>query len=194
MAEVAGTHMVLSNPVLEFESITQVKKFRFFSVIHHQTSRIIKYSSGYNHKQGFSISSAFRKYNPHSGWWRRGWDFLNPRPDVDLQWQFCTSGGNHLVFVLLVIAWRCYCVTQLKLYIFDKLSSTIFCCLSVSQASVTPDQNSTFSNKYRHKSPDSVPTNRVTHSILGLVLFISFPFTQFCCTKYFFVARLIHHK
>ena len=103
MAEVAGTHMVLSNPVLEFESITQVKKFRFFSVIHHQTSRIIKYSSGYNHKQGFSIPSAFRKYNAHSGWWRRGWTFLNPRPDVDHQWQFCTSGGNHLVFVCWII-------------------------------------------------------------------------------------------
>ena len=36
-----------------------------------------------------------------------------------------------------------HCVTQLKLYTFDKLSSTIFCCLSVSQASVTPDQIST---------------------------------------------------
>ena len=79
------------------------KKIMSFSVIHHQTSRIIKYSSRYNHKQGFSISSAFRKYNPHSGWWRRGWTFLNPRPDVDHQWQFCTSGGNHLVFVCWII-------------------------------------------------------------------------------------------
>ena len=74
-----------------------------FFVIHHQTSRIIKYSSRYNHKQGLSISSAIRKYNPHSGWWRRGWTFLNPRPDVDHQWQFCTSGGNHLVFVCWII-------------------------------------------------------------------------------------------
>ena len=30
MTEVAGTHMVLSNPVLEFESITQVKKIHVF--------------------------------------------------------------------------------------------------------------------------------------------------------------------
>ena len=44
-------------------------------------------------------------------------------------------------------------MTQLKLYTFDKLSSPIFCCLSVSEASVTPDQISTFSNIYRHTSP-----------------------------------------
>ena len=45
------------------------------------------------------------------------------------------------------------CVTQHKFHIFDKLSSTIFCCLSVCEASVTPDQISTFSNIYRHTSP-----------------------------------------
>ena len=45
------------------------------------------------------------------------------------------------------------CVTQLKLYTLDKLSSSIFCCLLVCQASVTPDQISTFSNIYRHTSP-----------------------------------------
>ena len=45
------------------------------------------------------------------------------------------------------------CVTQLKLYTFEKLSNTIFCCLWVSQASVSPDQISTFSNIYRHTSP-----------------------------------------
>ena len=45
------------------------------------------------------------------------------------------------------------CMTQHKFHIFDKLSSTIFWCLSVSKASVTPDQISTFSNKYRHTSP-----------------------------------------
>ena len=38
MTEVAGTHMVLSNPVLEFESITQVKKSCLFSwfITNHQ--------------------------------------------------------------------------------------------------------------------------------------------------------------
>ena len=45
------------------------------------------------------------------------------------------------------------CVTQLMLYTGDKLSSPIFCCLSVCQASVSPDQISTFSDIYRHKSP-----------------------------------------
>ena len=45
------------------------------------------------------------------------------------------------------------CVTQLMLYTGDKLSSPIFCCLWVSQASVSPVQISTFSNIYRHTSP-----------------------------------------
>ena len=44
------------------------------------------------------------------------------------------------------------CVTQLMLYTGDKLSSSIFC-LWVCQASVSPDQISTFSNIYRHTSP-----------------------------------------
>ena len=42
-----------------------------------------------------------------------------------------------------------HCVTQLKLDTGEKLSSSIFCCLSVCQASVSPDQISTFSNIYR---------------------------------------------
>ena len=46
-----------------------------------------------------------------------------------------------------------YCVTQLMLYTGEKLSSPIFWCLSVCQASVSPDQISTFSNIYRHTSP-----------------------------------------
>ena len=46
-----------------------------------------------------------------------------------------------------------HCVTQLKLYTGYKLSSTIFCCLWVCEASVSPDQISTFSNIYRHTSP-----------------------------------------
>ena len=59
MTEVAGTHMVLSNPVLEFESINQVKKIMSFSVIHHQTSRIIKYSSRYNWSKDFQYPVLF---------------------------------------------------------------------------------------------------------------------------------------
>ena len=46
-----------------------------------------------------------------------------------------------------------FCVTQLKLDTVEKLSSSIFCCLSVCQASVSPDQISTFSNIYRHTNP-----------------------------------------
>ena len=46
-----------------------------------------------------------------------------------------------------------FCVTQLMLYTGEKLSSPIFCCLSVCQASVSPDQISTFSNIYRHTCP-----------------------------------------
>ena len=45
------------------------------------------------------------------------------------------------------------CVTQLMLYTGEKLSSTIFWCLSVCEASVSPDQISTFYNIYRHTSP-----------------------------------------
>ena len=48
---------------------------------------------------------------------------------------------------------RSNCVTQLKLDTGEKLSSPIFCCLCVCEASVSPDQMSTFSNIYRHTSP-----------------------------------------
>ena len=41
-----------------------------------------------------------------------------------------------------------HCVTQLKLETLDKLSSSIFCCLWVCRASVTPSQISTFFNVY----------------------------------------------
>ena len=44
-------------------------------------------------------------------------------------------------------------VTQLKLYTLYKLRSSIFCCLSVCQGSVSPDQISSFSNIFRHISP-----------------------------------------
>ena len=45
-----------------------------------------------------------------------------------------------------------HCVTQLMLYTGDKLSSPIFT-LWVCEASVSPNQISTFSNVYRHTSP-----------------------------------------
>ena len=40
--------------------------------------------------------------------------------------------------------WRDSCVTQLKLYTVDKLSRTIFCCISVCQASVHPTKSPLF--------------------------------------------------
>ena len=46
------------------------------------------------------------------------------------------------------------CVTQLKLYILDELSSPIFCCLSVSvsgNGNTWPDLH--FFNIYKHKNP-----------------------------------------
>ena len=46
------------------------------------------------------------------------------------------------------------CVTQLKLYTLDKLSSTIFCCLCVCEWGIGNTRpNLHFSNVYRHKSP-----------------------------------------
>ena len=65
------------------------------------------------------------------------------------------------------------CVTQLKLLTLDKLSSTIFCCLSVSRMSGIGNTrpNLHFFQYIQAQKPftDSVPTYRVTHSILGLV-------------------------
>ena len=52
-----------------------------------------------------------------------------------------------------ILIWSFNCVTQLKLDTVENLSSSIFCCLCVCEASVTPDQMSTFSNIYRHTSP-----------------------------------------
>ena len=74
---------------------------------------------------------------------------------------FCPSLVSHFpqsrkvrtVRTLTVQIMDTFCVTQLKLHTVDKLSSSIFCCLSVCQASVSPDQISTFSNIYRHTSP-----------------------------------------
>ena len=57
-----------------------------------------------------------------------------------------------------------HCLTQLKLYTLYKLSSTIFCCLSDCQASVTLGQISTFSICTGTKA-----IFWVTRSILGLV-------------------------
>ena len=46
-------------------------------------------------------------------------------------------------------AWKShFCVTQLKLYTLYELSGSIFCCLSVCEASVSPNQISTFLSQY----------------------------------------------
>ena len=62
-------------------------------------------------------------------------------------------------------------MTELKLYIFDKLSSYIFCCLSDVRHRCHLTKSSLFPIYTGIKAllTDSVPTNRVTHSILSLV-------------------------
>ena len=82
-------------------------------------------------------------------------------------------------------------MTQLKLYTVDKLSSTIFCCLSVSKASVTPDQISTFSNVYRHTSP-----LLTLYHLLPSNTNLYWPFTsqyRHILTQYHQVPIIIHH-
>ena len=58
-----------------------------------------------------------------------------------------------------------FCVTQLMLYTGDKLSSPIFCCLSVCQVSVAPDQISTF-YRTRVRSLFTLVSNWLTDSCL----------------------------
>ena len=84
-----------------------------------------------------------------------------------------------------------YCVTQLKLYTVDKLSSPIFCCLYVCQASVTPDQVSTFSNKYRHTSP-LLTLYHLTPSITNLYWQNTSQYHHIL-TQYHQVPLIIHH-
>ena len=83
-----------------------------------------------------------------------------------------TSYLNDYISGLSVFIWRVYnnCVTQLKLQILDKLSSSIYSvvCEWVCQGSVTPNQIYFFLNIYWHK-------RWVTHSMFGL-FFIFRPF------------------
>ena len=84
-----------------------------------------------------------------------------------------------------------YCVTQLKLYTGDKLSSSIFWCLSVCQASVTPDQISTFYNIYRNTSPLLTMYHLIASSTN-----LSWPSTsqyRHILTQYHQVPLIIHH-
>ena len=107
--------------------------------------------------------------------------------------QWCSNWYNTFSTQMVIcnIHLTINCVTQLMLYTGDKLSSTIFCCLSVRKGSVSPDQISTFSNIYRHTSPLLTmyhlipsstnlywPSNRQYHHIL---------------TQYHQVPLIIHH-
>ena len=83
------------------------------------------------------------------------------------------------------------CVTQLMLYTGDKLSSPIFCCLWVCQASVSPDQISTFSNIYRHTSPLLTMYHLISSSTN-----LYWPSTsqyRHILTQYHQVPLIIHH-
>ena len=84
-----------------------------------------------------------------------------------------------------------HCVTQLMLYTGDKLSSSIFCCLWVCQASVSPDQISTFSNIYRHTSPLLTMYHLISSSTN-----LYWPSTsqyRHILTQYHQVPLIIHH-
>ena len=92
---------------------------------------------------------------------------------------------------LLAITVEKNCVTQLKLYTVDKLSSPTFCCLCVCEASVTPNQISTFSNIYRHTNPLLTLYHLISSSTN-----LYWPSTsQYChiLTQYHQVPIIIHH-
>ena len=72
----------------------------------------------------------------------------NPMNIVMFWWQTVLVWNKNAAIATKMMSF----ITQLKLDTVEKLSSPIFCCLSVCQASVTPDQISTFSNIYTHTS------------------------------------------
>ena len=77
------------------------------------------------------------------------------------------------------------------LYTGEKLSSTIFWCLSVCEASVSPDQISTFSNIYRHTSPLLTMYHLISSSTN-----LYWPSTsqyRHILTQYHQVPLIIHH-
>ena len=54
------------------------------------------------------------------------------------------SGSDVTVVTWPTFSPNCYCMTQIKLYTLDNLSSSIICCMWVCQGSVSPDQISAF--------------------------------------------------
>ena len=95
---------------------------------------------------------------------RYGWEYLGPKAKTPSHVKYFL---NISFFIL-----SCHCVTQLKLYTLYKLSSHIFCCLWVSESGIGVTRpNLHFFQYIQAYKPytDSVPSNRVTHSILGLV-------------------------
>ena len=99
---------------------------------------------------------------------------------------------NNNPFCIITISFKFFnCVTQLMLYTGDKLSSTIFCCLSVCEVSITPDQISTFSNIYRHTSPLLTMYHLIPSSTN-----LYWPSTsqyRYILTQYHQVPLIIHH-
>ena len=86
---------------------------------------------------------------------------------------------SHLIFWMLqavkyLIYDYFYCVTQLMLYTGDKLSSSIFCCLSVCQASVSPDQILPYNHFLASKTDNLVhleaSPNKITKSMIMKLL------------------------
>ena len=108
----------------------------------------------------------------------------------DLYFNFQHFLCTNIILVLIFSNYHTNCVTQLMLYTGDKLSSTIFC-LWVCQASVTPDQISTFSNIYRHTSPLLTMYHLISSSTN-----LYWPSTsqyRHILTQYHQVPLIIHH-
>ena len=83
-------------------------------------------------------------------------------------------------------------MTQLQLYTVDNLSSTIFCCLYVCQALVSPNQIFTFSNIYRHTSP-----LLTLHHLIPSSTNLYWPTTsqyRHILTQYYQVPLMIHYR
>ena len=116
-------------------------------------------------------------------------DQLSSNWDVRQVFAFSSIALVSVDAALLCLPW--YCVTQLKLYTLDKLCSTIFCWLWVCEASVSPDQISTFSNIYRHTSPLLTMYHLISSSTN-----LYWPSTsqyRHILTQYHQVPLIIHH-
>ena len=123
-------------------------------------------------------------------WGGRRW-FISRNTNVPVLQPLSASSRrhNHHCYLIYIgndaIAWLSF-----KLDTVEKLSSSIFC-LWVCQASVSPDQISTFSNIYRHTSPLLTMYHLISSSTN-----LYWPSTsqyRYILTQYHQVPRINHH-